>query len=439
MSPTRREFLDRVAGGSTLVGVASASATLAGCLSLEFGGDDPPPVDVEPGERARIAAIEPPGLHDELLFEVTEDHLDEHRRRVQTLLDDVPPEPGGIPNEAVRNYVSSSRSDASADLSRASEREGARRTLSSLRNARVDAASAEGAYAAAHGERTREDVFDAAGPVSDRRSATKSNLERIGDTARHAVLVYGDLEERLQAATRHLDRTDRIQPATSEVTAVGEAAKRLESARAELDIVDHVTSRRTGERTFDDAFERTVGKLRTDVEDRIDVLPADRESAGNDLFDRSVEGTPREEIAATIHHLSEWNSIADVDEHVEAGRIARGLLGLFAIDHLVRTTDWLQRRVAEGAFDRPERGQAVRDLKQTAVDSIATALDSANYPRLARLRLLEAERSVSGGDRLIDGTSSRSLAVRAPGRYAVATAQARTVRDSAAWFVENLP
>ena len=71
MSPTRREFLDRVAGGSTLVGVASASATLAGCLSLEFGGYDPPPVDVEPGERARIAAIEPPGLHDELLFEVT--------------------------------------------------------------------------------------------------------------------------------------------------------------------------------------------------------------------------------------------------------------------------------------------------------------------------------------------------------------------------------
>lgn len=432
MSPTRRAFLGRVAG------VASGSAAIAGCLSLR-SDEEPPPIDVDESELGRIAAIELPDVPEEVPFDIGDGHLDAHRSRAEELLDAVPQDLGGIPNEAVRNYVGAERSDASAAQTRAAERESAAATLSSLTSARAHAAKAEGAYAAARGERVRKEVFETIDQVRDRPSALEASLERVGDEAHRAVLVYSGVETRLETAARRLDRADRVQPATSEVQAVGQAASRLESARAELDVVDHVVERRSGERSFDRDFERVARELSEHLEDRADVLPSDREDAGEQLFDAPVSDTPREWIGERIHRSRQRHGIDSVRDQLDAERSASALLALYALDHHIRTVEGLQARVADGAFDRPENGAEIRTAKQTAIDEVESIRDDSEYPRLIRHRLRDAVGSLAQGDRGIDRHSSDKVSVRAVGDYAVAIEQARAAPAATDWFVDQLP
>lgn len=438
-SPTRRELLGQIGEGAILASVASGGVALAGCAS--FGSDDPAPVDVDGDELDAIAAVEVPEVRQEFPVDIADEHVGTHRSRAETLLDAVPPDFGDIPNEAVRNYIETQRDRARDELNSADDAQSNRATLSSLQSAREHAATAEGAHAAARGQRVRGDVYDGIEPVQARLSTLETGLVRVGDVPHHAVLVYEDVEDRFDSAQRSLERVDNAHPVTSEVRAVGRATGQLESARAELGVVDHILERQPGERTFDDDFERVARDLLEDVGDRTDVLPSDRDDAGDELFDARVSDTPRERIAREVFFWGQLTNAEDVETHIEGGRFANALLALYRLDHLLRTVDRLQARVADGAYDRPDDGAAVRSAKETAVAEIESVLEGADYPLLVQRGIQTALSSVAEADHAIEEERYPPdlAAVVVTGNYALAAERARALPASTEWFVEQLP
>lgn len=389
---TRRRFLSLCVG--------TAAVAVAGCAS--FGSDDPAPVDVDGDELDAIAAVEVPEVRQEFPVDIADEHVETHRSRAETLLDAVPPDFGDIPNEAVRNYIETQRDRARDGLNSADDAQSNRATLSSLQSAREHAATAEGAHAAARGQRVRGDVYDGIEPVQARLSTLETGLVRVGDVPHHAVFVYEDVEDRFDSAQRSLGRVDNAHPVTSEVRAVGRAAGRLESVRAELDIVDHVLERQTGERTFDDEFER---------------------------------------VAREVFFWGQLTNADNVETHIEGGRFANALLALYRLDHHLRTVDRLQARVADGAYDRPNDGEAVRSAKETAVAEIGSVIEGADYPFLVQRGIQTALSSVAEADHAIEEERypHELAAVSVTGNYALATERARALPASTEWFVEQLP
>jgi hypothetical protein len=436
MSPTRREFVGRLTGGAALFGLASSSVAVAGCLSS--GSDDPEPIDVDESELAAIAGITVPDVPETLPVSITDGHIENHRLRAEELLDAVPSDLGEIPNEAVRNYIAEERDSARERLGRVDGNRPNFEQISTLTGSRRRAAEAEGAHAAARGERLRMDVYDAAESVRDRLSGLEDNLRRVGDVAHHAVVVYEEVEQRLERAQRGLDRLDNTPPVTSEVTAVGEAASDLESVQATLEVTSHILDGQSGDRTFDDEFERVARDLIDDLEDRSDVLPFDAENPGEELFEASVAHTPRAEIGQVIRGGGRTARVDAVREQLDEGQSAGALLTLYRLGHLLRTVDHLQERIQEGAYGRPENAGDVRSVKQTAVEEIEAVLKNPDYPVPTRHRIQEAVSMVKYADGNLESGRTEEVSVQAMGQYAVATEQARTLPAATEWFVQRL-
>lgn len=436
---TRRQFLT-LAGAGTVV--------LAGCSFLQ-GDGDPAPIDVDEAELMAIVDIDTPHIADPFPGGIADSHVETHRSRAETLLEEVPSYLGEIQTEAVRSDISEERTRAREYLESTTTDPSNYAMLSTLTNARRHAAAAEGAYAAARGERVREDVYEEIDSVQSQLSTLQADLERVGDTPRAAVLVYAAVETRLDS--RRVDGATDQSPQASEVEAVGEAAGKLEVRRADLDFVRYVVENRTGGQNFDDTFEQLARERVADLDPRPGDLPAEYDSVdglGKQLFDTPVSDTPRAYIAQTLVH---WSVTRDeIQDEIDSGRLASAVLNLYSYEHTRRTIDSLQQRIADGAYDRPEDGELTRQTKEMAIAEVESALAEAEHPELAQQRADAVLGQIAAGDLDLDqkttshrGREHGPVSVRdvlvATAKYAVALEHARTLPETTAWFVELLP
>lgn len=425
-------------------GVTSLAASLSGCLSLP--SDDPPPIGVDENELCEIAAIDVPEVTDRLPVSLGDRSVEESKDRVESLLDPIPsdltPE---IPNEAVRNYIADYRQRSRERLTDVEEVESNYDRLTTLGRSRRDAAEAEAAYAAATAGRVREDVYDAVESVDRTRQEIESDLERTGDVIHEAVLVYDAIEGRLDSLEGTLDRVDTQSSLTSEVEAVGEAAGRLESSRARLELVELLLDRQeqTSDTLLDDSFERATSELLTEIDPNVEALPP-ADSDPEEVFDVPVAGTPRaividgmggSDVLRTIYRYR-----SRVDDHLENDRVARALLALYELEHERRTFESLHDRISEGDLDRPDDVEAVADAKRSAIEAIEAALDVESYPHLIGNRISASVAAMGLADRdLEEGRYGGDRgAVYAMGHYAVGGERARTLPETAAWFADEL-
>ena len=436
---SRRAILAGVA-----TGVTSLAASLSGCLSLP--SDDPPPIGVDDEELRETAAIDVPEVTDRLPVSVGDGPVEESRDRVESLLDPIPSDLApAIPNEAVRNYVADYRQRARDRLTDLEEVESNYDRLTTLGRSRRDAAEAEGAYAAATADRVREDVYEAVESVDRTRQEIESDLERTGDVLHEAVLVYDAIEERLDSLDGSLDRVDGQSPLTSEVEAVGEAAGRLESSRARLELVELLLDRQKqgSDTPLDEPFERATSELLAEIDPNVEALPP-ADSAPENVFDVPVADTPREivvdgvggsDVLGTLHRYR-----SRVEDHLENDRVARALLALYELEHERRTFESLRDRISDGELDRPDDVEAVADAKRSAIEAIEAALDSDSYPHLVRNRLSASVAAIGLADRdLEEGRYGGDRgAVYAMGHYEVGGERARTLPETAAWFADAL-
>jgi len=446
MTESRREFLGKISGGLGLAGAGTIG--LAGCSFLQ-GDDEPAPIDVDEAELMAILDIDTPHIADPFPGGIADSHVETHRSRAETLLDEVPSSLGEIQNEAVRNYISEEQTRAREYLGSTTDDPSNYAMLSTLTTARRHAAAAEGAYAAARAERVREDVYEEIDSVQSQLSTLQAGLERIGEMPREAVLVYAAVETRLDS--RRLDGATNQSPQASEVEAVGEAGGKLEVRRADLDFVRYVVENRTGGQNFNDTFEQLAREGVADLDPRPGDLPAEYDSVdglGKQLFDAPVSDTPRAYIAQT---LVRWSGTRDeIQDEIDNGRLASAVLKLYSYEHTRRAIDSMQQRIADGAYDRPEDGELTRQTKEMAVAEIESVLAKAEHPELVQQRVDAVLGQIAAGDLDLDqtipshrgregGPVSAQDVIVATAKYAVALEHARTLPETTAWFVELLP
>ncbi|MDR5674193.1 Uncharacterized protein AArcCO_1609 [Halalkaliarchaeum sp. AArc-CO] len=436
---SRRTILSAVA-----TGVTSLAASLSGCLSLP--SDDPPPIGVDEEELREIAAIDVPEVTDRLPVSLGDGSVEESWDRFESLLDPIPsdlaPE---IPNEAVRSYIADYRQRARERLTDLEEVESNYDRLTTLGRSRRDAAEAEAAYAVATAGRVREDVYEVVESVDRTRQEIESDLEQTGDVIHEAVLVYDAIEAGLDSLEGRLDRVDTQSPLTSEVEAVGEAAGRLESSRARLELVELLLDRQKqgSDTPLDEPIERATSELLAEIDPNVEALPP-ADSDPEEVFDVPVAGTPREIVVDGIGGSDVLRTIyryrSRVDDHLENDRDARALLALYELEHERRTFERLRDRISEGDLDRPDDVEAVADVKRSAIEAIEAALDVDSYPHLIGNRISASVAAIGLADRdLEEGRYGGDRgAVYAMGHYEVGGERARTLPETAAWFADAL-
>lgn len=438
MTRSRRAFLKR-SGGVTAAVVGGVG--LAGCTS-PFGESEPEPIDVDDAELEAIAALDVPSIDRTLPVDIEEAHLEAFRDLTQSLLDEIPENlADDVPNQAVREYIEEERESARDRLDALEETDHEYEQVRVLGSARSDAAEAEGAYAAAMGERDREEVYAEVEPVLDRRSELASELTRVGETPHHAVLVYDRIERSLGGVEGRLETVGWMAADASEVEAVGEAIPRIEASWADLETVAHLQERQSaaGDREFDDTFEDLARELLAELSDRAGDVPSDPDDAG-ELFDAPLEDTPRERVAEGLVRERYRRRPEEIREHLDDGEPARALFALYRLDLLLRTVDRMRTRVTDGGLDRPEDGDAVREAKEAALDEVGSVEADAEHPWLTREGLDAAVGRIQGGDHYIEyrGHSPENTAVVALGRYVTALEHARAVPATNEWFVDAL-
>lgn len=436
---SRRAVLET---SGVLAVAAVGTLPFAGCTTT-LREREPDPIDVDEETIESVAAIDVPEVTAPPPVGVTTEHVDESRRRAEALLAAVPNDLSDeIPNEAVRSYISEERDRARERLDDAADRTSNYGSLGPLGRARRSAAEAATAYATAHGDRTREDVYDAVEPLRTEYEQLRDEFTRIGDVPHRAVLVHEVIEGNLHRLGWGLDSVGDVSSVASEVEAAGHAANRLEANRATLETTAHLFERQSnaGDRTFDERFEHIATDLLSDLEQDVDALPSSRQDAGDQLFDVRVSDTPREQIGREIYRLRRRLYLDGTRDRLEEERTAQALVRLSRLEHLRRTVDRVQSRVDDGAFDRPETGTQVRETKETAVAAVESVLEDPERPYLVRYQLQAALQSLGEGDRTIEhgGYPPDIAAVYSMGQYALAIEQARAIPDTAEWFVGTL-
>lgn len=435
---TRRGFL-----GVTGTGVLTVGGSLAGCLSLSE--DDPPPLDIDEDELFAIAELERPSEPERLPLPVTEEFATLNRERAEALLAELPDNlETEIPNEAVREYITEYRDRAQSRLDDGEEATDEWSRLNSVRLARSDAAEAAGAYAVADSGRTRDEVHDAADPLRDSITAFETDLVRRGTDPAQAAVVYADLESRLESALRSLGRLDTQSPATSETKAVGEGAGYLEAASAQFDVVEYVDDQQDGEETFDETLRDAAESILDGVEERVADLPeGEMPAIGEAFFDAEVAQTPRESLARFLWHTE--TNYESARERLEDGQVARAVMNGYRIERYLLALDRLNERVADGAFDRPESAEDVRDHKVEAVEEVERVREEHDGV-LFEQGLRHAIQQIHSGDTSIENAQEYSdidhyisTAVFYPmANYGFATELARTLPEATQTVTDTL-
>lgn len=420
-----------------LLGAIGLAVGVAGC-SLPFGEDEPEPIEADHTELAAIADIDVPSVPDDPPAEIADSHVASQRERAESLLDPIPSDLATeIPNEAVRSYIAEERTRAREELDEATGSQSNYAATTTIANARRYAGEANGAYAAARGQRVREDVYEETESLRTRLSAVSGGLERVGDIPHLVALVYDTVEEHLDRANPE-QRRIRQSPGVAETEAVGQASRELEYSRANLAIATHITDNRSGD-SFDDEFERIASELVAGLDGRPGDFPAEpfsSEEAGKQLFDATVSDTPREFIVDRLYYTS--TPANEIRRKLDDGYLGSALIGLSRYEHTRRTIESLQERIANGSSDRPADAAPIRRAKARAIAEIESVLTEPAYPELIRHHVQRPLSQIEDADRALEEGRETSLLDASAG-YVLAAEQARTLPETVAWFVEQLP
>lgn len=413
---------------------------IAGCTTIFE--DEGQPIAVDQAQLERIGAIEwvdPPA---DVPNGVADDHVAAWIDRTNSLLEGIPPSlEDVIPNEAVRQYITDSRNSAQERLAAVDSEMPNFAQLSDLRSARNAAAKADGAYAAANGNRDRDDVFSRADETAATLTALETDLTRAGVDVSEVVVRSAAIERRLAMAKTSLERIEHVSPLESTVTVVGEGTSRIESARARLETARHLLERQAeidDTEAFDDEFKALAPTLLDTVTEAVPDIRSESE-AGTELFEGPIEETPRETIARSIAQaltLQQDRATNRLDD----GRYAQALLDVYGLYHDRRTLDRLVAVIEEGKYGRPANGQAVREHKEAAIAAAESVRDDTNQPYLVHRRLQRVLASIHDGDWQIEdgGYDAERTTVEAMAHYGLAIERAKTLPAATDWFVSAI-
>ena len=283
--------------------LAAGIVGVAGCVSRN---DEPPPIDVDESALAAIAGSERPEPVTALPVGVTDAYVEAGRDRAESLLAKLPDTIGAeIANEAVATYIAEQRRSAGESLEALADEPTNYARLPTIRRARRRAAEAEGAYAAAVGDRDPADLEPSFADLETGLETTTANLRRVADEPADAIVVYEAVESRIAAAERVIRGDPEPAPGASTVESVGWLAERAEQAAANLADAHHLAdlAAETGDRTFDATFETTGTTLIDDLDERLTDVPDDWQAAPETFFDVPIDGTPRELIGQELARI----------------------------------------------------------------------------------------------------------------------------------------
>ena len=391
-SATRRGFL-----------ALAGSATLAGCNGVrsDLFGEETTTLD---GSELREMANRPvPTVPPVAPVEIERSYLDAKAKRARDLLASVPDPlgPAEIPNGAIRREVADERESAERSLEAAANASSPLDAMDDLRSARERARYVAAAWRAIDGDLSRREATAGRGAIRDGVDAFREKWRYVGADPIRAVLVHRIIESRIGSATGYAGRDDgRHEDQPESAPAVGEAASRLERARASLDDATYVRERFLASvdepRDLRPTFERVAASLIEAQRERRDSLP---EGAGEDpsqLVDRDVGDTPAAELLEALYHdVTRWR--ANREEWEDDG-LASVILGAHRRDARFRAFDSVRERVSNGEDFAVDEASDVVGFRENAVSAVESALDSDRYPRLVRNELAEEAREIGYAD-----------------------------------------
>lgn len=369
MNQSRRAVLAACGAGLT---------TLAGCSSLDPGGDTPS------YDTARLAALgqmdvpQPPATFP---VSVPDAMLSRHRDRARALVERVPEQPD-VPGD-VRERL---REDRKAVLDRldATDDDATGRTrtplgqLAAARALRGDAAAVDAAYRAATNDITRQ-------AVADRRADLRSALVTFerdwtyrGDDPATAVVVHRALEQlRLEARPGIAPERAFPEEPTVDVFRVGELVRHLERGEAALTDAGRLRTRYrdglSGPRPYWTAISVATGRLqRISEQYREDLhfyIDADVEELP---FDRSIEGTPLERLYfRAVDGLEIFRTDAEQARH--RGDPAAVLIATAIELTVLRALDAVVADIENDRVTVPETVDGIAAARQEAIDTLERA------------------------------------------------------------------
>jgi|GEM_PF-2776142 len=417
---------------ATTAALASATVSLSGCLSV-FDDDEEelPALDLDERDVLAVAEIEVPAQAERLPVDLSSDHVEASRDRSESLLSVIPENlTDEVPNEAVRRTIIESQNEAQDSLEEVSEASSASTKLSSLRGARRDAAAAEGMYAVAAEDRTREDAFEEAAILRDERADLKETLSLSGEDAQKTALVYNEVERLLDSAERFLgSELDQIAPMASEVEAVRVAAGAVERAHSQLEDATYLDENQPGDEQFTEVYRSASEALLAESESRAEEFPEE----ADDFLDTDFDGLIRTDVDRLLR--ATHNDPDRIQSFLDDGQVARALRQAYWLVHTLDTLDRLDER--DDVLVTPDSADDLRDAKQEALDEV-DQLDIGDDS----LRIYGINRVInviSGGDWHLEQLEERSVeldgrgsryAIEALVSYVVAGELARTIPET---------
>ncbi len=299
------------------------------------------------------------------------------------LLDDVPRtfDSDLVPNGAIRkrlNYLNDSAREQVREI------EDAPTTLERLwqaSRARPDAREVRATWRAIDSDLTRKEVREETPEIRATTEEFASRWSYIGDDPVRALRVHAEIESDLVGARNWAasDGRDHRQFGDGPF-GVGEAASRLERARVDNDVMNHMFDRfQHSLETTSDLKPRLETARRTlygRVQRRIESLPdvdADLHESPSALLDRNVGDTAGVWALARLYQESERNALVLRNADDPEPALARRILEATAVLVTVRAFDRLRSRIENGDEMSVESAEAVVALRENALEAIEAA------------------------------------------------------------------
>ena len=400
--PTNVHRRDVLAATLTASGLA-----LTGCLSDSDDSEEIPTLELDESELLAVADIDVPERPDLLPVDVKTEHVVSGQERVRSLLAPIPEDlTDEIPNQRVRTEIDEYRDDAQQALESSENATDPSDALSAVRSARRDGATAEGIYAVATKDYSRDDVFEWAADVRTELDSVEDSLERTGDDVEPVVFVYEQIERWLRSArdavTGHIER---IAPAASEVEAVREATRSVEMASAQLDDATHLQEQMPSATVFDETLQASADTLVEERRDRAAELPEER----TEFVDLGIGGVSSDPVDTLLRLVR--RDVEYVSERIEDGQVAWAARQAHRFVLRLETIDGIEARFEGEQLEVPDSADDVETVKREAIQAVKPLQENVGNSTLFDAGFNEAVGYIRNGDSRLERIQEDDLDV----------------------------
>jgi hypothetical protein len=403
--------------------LAAGTTALAGC-SGTFGdsADSPDPISVYRLPDVPDEGESEPIVVDDLPINIERERLSQTGTRVTDLLETLPIPfgPADVPNGYVRRELVEAAEAATRHLDSARSAGNRFSALESLHRARTEARYAAEGWAFLDRDRTIADLRAERRDVIDEAETFRSNHEYRGDDPVRAVVVHGQLEERLRRIFDDPGPSDHGD--SGALLGVAEWGEYTESARA------HLTDGRYLYDRFTSSLGSDAGTVETPIGNAVESLTEElrRRRAALPSEPTGGDRDPAKRIRSRLRRRAE-SSAENVPSDPErpASAVLDAIGGLTSF----HAYDRIQGRIENRDRLQPETGDDVRRIRSEAIDAIQAGLEESPRLTLVRAVLANAAMRVTHADDELsrfrsDVSPSRlNSPVR---RYVTATVRARS-------------